>query len=155
MFEGLFGFDSDLYQQVDRMRREMDRLFGDWEGGAGIRSVAAGTYPPINIGVSPERVDVYLFATGLDPDGFDLSIQQNLLTVSGRRVIEYPEGSQVFRRERFSGEFRRVITLPEDVDPEQVQARYRDGILQITVARRAVTRPRKIEVQKESREVNP
>ena len=153
MFESLFGFDDDLFQQVDRMRREMDRLFGGRDEGAGIRSMAAGTYPPINIGVSPERVDVYLFAAGLDPDGFDLSIQQNLLTVSGRRAIDYPEGTQVFRRERFTGAFRRVVTLPEDVDPEQVQARYRDGILQITVARRAVTRPRKIEVETASREV--
>ncbi len=153
MLGSLFGFENDLFRQVDRMRREMDRLFGEWDDGEGIRSVAAGSYPPINIGVSPERVDVYLFAAGLDPDRLDLSIQQNLLTVAGEREITYPDEAQVFRRERFSGGFRRVVTLPEDVDPEQVRARYRDGILQITIGRRSVSRPRKIEVGKESTEV--
>ncbi|HEY3583541.1 MAG TPA: Hsp20/alpha crystallin family protein, partial [Casimicrobiaceae bacterium] len=52
-----------------------------------------------------------------------------------------------YRKERYDGEFRRVITLPDDVDSDRVQASYRDGVLQITVQRREASRPRQISVQ--------
>ncbi|TLY78779.1 MAG: Hsp20/alpha crystallin family protein, partial [Gammaproteobacteria bacterium] len=56
------------------------------------------------------------------------------------------EKATYYRQERFGGEFRRVISLPEDVDPERVEAKYRDGIVQITVHRRESARPRQIEI---------
>jgi HSP20 family protein len=99
------------------------------------------------VGATPERVDVYLFAAGLDPKSLDLSIQQNLLAVSGTRRVPVDEAADYYRRERYDGEFRRVITLPDDVDPERVDAKYRDGVLQITVQRREAARPRQIEVK--------
>lgn len=114
---------------------------------AGIRSVARGTYPPINVGATSERVDVYLFAAGLDPKALDISLQQNLLTVAGERKAQTPENAEYYRQERFSGAFKRVISLPEDVDPDKVDARYEDGILHIAIQRREVARPRQIEVK--------
>jgi len=51
-----------------------------------------------------------------------------------------------YRRERFSGGFRRVITLPEDVDPDKVRASYRDGVLHVMIDRREEVKPRRIEV---------
>ena len=143
----LRGFDNDLYDQFERMRRDMDRLFGDLSGSTGIRSVRAGTFPPINVGASPDQVDVYLFAAGLDPKSLDIQLQQNLLTVSGERKADASENVQVYRQERFQGAFHRVISLPQDVDPDQVSARYRDGVLHIAVRRREEARPRQIEVK--------
>ena len=105
-----------------------------------------GTFPPINVGATPERVDVYLFAAGLDPKSLDISIQKNLLAVSGDRKVPVDESADYYRQERFDGEFRRVITLPDDVDPDRVDAKYRDGVLQITVQRREAARPRQITV---------
>jgi len=147
MFGYLTGFDTDVFDQFDRMRRQMDRMFGDVSRPAGIRSLVAGTFPAVNVGVSEEQVDVYLFAAGIDPKTLNISLQQNLLTVEGERKIEYPEKVQFYRQERFSGKFRRVLTLPEDVDPDQVSAHYRDGVLQISVKRREAVRPRQIEVK--------
>ena len=143
----LTGFDNDLFDQFDRMQRQMDRVFGDVSRPASIRSLAAGTFPAVNVGASEEQVDVYLFAAGIDPKTLNISMQQNLLTVEGERKIDHPEKVQFYRQERFSGKFRRVLTLPEDVDPEQVNAHYRDGVLQITVKRRETVRPRQIEVK--------
>jgi len=143
----LTGFDNDVFGQLEHMRRQMNRMFGDWSGPAGIRSMAAGTFPAINVGASEEQVDVYVFAAGMDPKSLDISLQQNLLTVSGERKIESPENAQLYRQERFSGSFRRVVTLPEDVDTDRVNASYRDGVLQITVQRREAVRPRQIEVK--------
>ncbi|APZ43824.1 Hsp20/alpha crystallin family protein [Acidihalobacter ferrooxydans] len=138
---------SDLFDQFERMRREMDALFSDWSGPRGIRAVAAGTYPAINIGATPKQVDVYVFAAGLDPKTLDVSLEQNLLTVAGERASALPEGAQIYRRERFDGKFKRVITVPEDVDPDRVNAAYRDGVLHITIARKEELQPRRIEVQ--------
>ena len=58
----------------------------------------------------------------------------------------HTQGPTVYAQERFSGPFRRVVSLPEDVDPAQVQAAYRDGILRVTIGKRESSKPRRIEV---------
>lgn len=147
MFGSLFGsVDTSLFDEVRRLESEMDQLFGRGSLPAGIRAMRRGTFPPINVGATPERVDVYLFAAGLDPKSLDIAIQQNLLAVSGERKVAVDEAADYYRQERFDGEFRRVITLPDDVDPDRVEAKYRDGVLQITVQRREAVRPRQITV---------
>ena len=139
-------FQGGLFEELRRFENEMDQLLGQGRGNAGIRTVRRGTFPPINVGASPDRIDVYLFVAGLDTKDLDISIQQNLLVVSGRRNVETRDDADYYRRERFEGEFRRVVTLPDDVDPERVEAKYRDGVLQITVQRRESARPRQISV---------
>lgn len=147
MFGRLTTFNGSLFEDIRRLEEEMDELFGRWPLPAGIRSVAPGTYPPINVGSTPEEVDIYLFASGLDPRTLDISLQQNLLTVSGERKAPVEKYVNYYRRERFDGAFRRVITLPEDVDPDRVDARYHDGVVQIHVKRQEAVRPRQIEVK--------
>ena len=148
MFENLFmSFGSDgIFDEFRRLESQMDQLFRGSSWPAEIRSVQRGTFPPLNIGATPERVDVYVFAAGLDPKSLDLSIQQNLLSVAGSRKVELNENADYYRRERFNGDFRRVISLPDDLDPERVDAKYRDGVLQITIPRRESARPRQITV---------
>ncbi len=147
MFGSLFSsFDRNLFDEFRRLENDMGQLFGRSAWPSGIRAMRRGTFPPINVGATPDRVDVYLFAAGLDPKSLDLSIQQNLLTVSGSRKVPVNESADYYRRERFDGEFRRVISLPDDVDPDRVEAKYRDGVLQITVQRRESARPRQIQV---------
>jgi HSP20 family protein len=148
MFESLFtNFETDsLYDQFRRLENQMDQLFSYSPWPAGIRAVQRGTFPPLNVGSTPERVDVYVFAANLDPKKLDLSIQQNLLSISGTRKVEVDEKAEYYRRERFDGEFRRVVALPDDVDPERVEAKYRDGVLHITIQRHESARPRQITV---------
>lgn len=147
MFGSLTNFEGSVFDDLRRIQQEMEQMFGPRTWPAGIRSVARGTYPPINVGATPERVDVYLFAAGLDPKTLDISIQQNLLTVAGERQVAVPDNVEYYRRERFTGSFKRVISLPEDVDPDKVEAHYSDGILQVSIQRREASRPRQIEVK--------
>ena len=147
MFGSLNGFGDSLLDEFRRMQREMDQFVGGSPWPSSIRAVARGTYPPINIGSTPEQVDVYLFAAGVDTATLDISIQQNLLTVAGDRKLQVEEGADYYRKERYDGGFRRVVTLPEDVDPEQVEAAYRDGVVHVTIRRRESTRPRQITVK--------
>jgi HSP20 family protein len=146
----MFGIPSNmpssLFDELWRFQQEVDELFGGGSPPSGIRSLPRGSFPGVNVGQTPQRVDVYLFASGIDPKSLDISIQQNLLTVAGKRELRVEEEADYYRQERFSGEFRRVISLPEDVDPERVQAKYVDGIVQIAVERRASARPRQIEI---------
>lgn len=146
MFGSLTSFDR-LFEDFRRMEREIDELFGSGLQPPAIRSVARGTFPPTNLGATPEQIDVYLFAAGLDPKNVQMEIQQNLLTVAGERKVPVDEKATYYRQERFSGPFRRVIALPDDVDPDRVEARYRDGILQITARRREAAKPRQITVE--------
>ena len=147
MFVDLTNFGGSLFEQFRRLEEEMDELYGRRRFPAGIRSVARGTYPPINVGATPEQVDVYLFAAGLDPKTLDMSIQQHLLTIAGERKSPPQEDADYYRRERFDGAFRRLITLPDDVDPDQIEAHYRDGVLQIHIKRSEASRKRQIEVK--------
>lgn len=147
MFADLTNFGGGLFDEFRRLQDEMEGLYGRWPMPAGIRSVVRGTYPPINVGATPEQVDVYVFAAGLDTKTLDISLQQNLLTVSGERRAPANAEVNYYRKERFDGAFRRLVTLPDDVDPDRVEARYRDGVLEIHIKRREATRPRQIEVK--------
>lgn len=100
----------------------------------------------MNIGVTPENVEIYFFAAGLDPKSLDISVQQNVLTVSGERRIAPQDDRSWYRNERYDGAFRRVVSLPEDVEPGRITAQYRDGILHITAGRSEAAKPRKIEI---------
>lgn len=146
----MFGIPSNMpssvFDELWRLQQEVDELFGSWTSPLGIRSLPRGSFPPVNVGQTPERVEVYLFAPGIDPKSLDISIQQNLLMVSGKRELRAEAAADYYRQERFSGEFRRVVSLPEDVDADRVQAKYVDGIVQIGVQRRESARPRQIEI---------
>lgn len=149
MFEDLMALERSLWDDFRRLEREMDALFAPGWGRTSIRAVARGSFPAINVGVTPEAARVYIFVPGLDMNTLDLSIQRNLLTISGERKVAEPKsGKQAgyHLRERFSGGFRRVIGLPEDVDPDQVSAVYRNGILHVTIGKREAAKPRQIQV---------
>src|SRR5579872_622717 len=119
MFGTTTNMPSSVFDELWRLQQEVDELFGSWSSPLGIRSLPRGSFPAVNVGQTAERVDVYLFAPGIDPKSLDISIQQNLLTVSGKRELKTDEQTEFYRQERFSGEFRRVISLPEEVDHER------------------------------------
>jgi HSP20 family protein len=147
MFFDLPFVESPLFAEFRRLRQDMDDLFGSstpWTGG--IRSLPPGTFPAINVGSTAEGVTVYLFAPGIDPKSLDIQLQQNVLSVSGERQVPTEENATYYRQERFSGSFRRVIALPDDVDADKVEASYRDGIVQITVQRHESAKPRQIQI---------
>ena len=101
----------------------------------------------MNIAIEEDKVHVLVFAPGIDPDNFDVSIVGNVLTVRGTREMpETPEGSHVLVKERIDGQFIRTMVLPDDVDPQRIEAQSRDGVLWIQVMRQEATRPRKIPI---------
>lgn len=149
MFERITPYEDSLLSQFRRLEQDLDDFFGGgtWTGSRNIRSFASGTFPGVNVGATPDSVTVYLFAPGIDPKSLDTSIQQNFLSVSGERRLPAQKDATHYRQERFGGAFRRIVTLPDDVDPERVDARYVDGVVQIKIGRRESARPRQIQIQ--------
>ncbi|MCH4565359.1 MULTISPECIES: Hsp20/alpha crystallin family protein [Halomonas] len=151
MFDDLRRFDTGPFQGLDWFRQLMDEFFP--EGGvADIRAVPRGSYPMINVGRTDDAVRVYVFAAGLSPSDLEISIQDNVLTLRGKReaLPPEPEGDSrrpYFRRERFDGEFARSIALPEGLDADLSEARFHDGIFEIHLPKREELKPRRIEIK--------
>lgn len=137
-------FPRDLFAELDRLQREMARGF-DWS--PSIRGFARG-FPAMNVGSTPRSVEVYVFVPGVDPASLEVQIEKGVLSIAGeRRPDEVPEKSAIHIDERFDGRFRRVVTLPDDIDANAVTARCRDGVLHISLARKEATQARRITVQ--------
>ena len=147
MFTNLRFRESPLFGEFHRLEQELDEFLAGatpWVGG--IRSLPPGTFPAVNVAASGDAVTVYLFAPGIDAKALQISLQQNVLSVSGQREIAQAKDATYYRNERFAGAFRRVITLPEDIDPDKVDASYRDGIVEIRLQRLESSKPRQIEI---------
>ncbi|MBU0501259.1 MAG: Hsp20/alpha crystallin family protein [Gammaproteobacteria bacterium] len=147
MFTGMNDIDGDLLEQFRHLEREMDSLYGPGLTPAALRATAGRGFPAINVGATADQIDIYLFAPGIDPKAVEISIQQNVLMVSGERRVITETGADYYRKERYDGPFRRVLTLPDGVNPDKVEARYREGVLHITIGRLETAKPRRIEVK--------
>ena len=140
-------FPRDLFAEFDRLQREVSTLFDETPS---IRGLGRGGYPALNVGTSPEGVEIYAFAPGLDPASIEIDLDRGVLTLAGERKRQVPASdakTTVHLEERFGGRFRRVLSLPDDIDPESVNARYTDGVLHVSVKRREAAQPRRIAVQ--------
>ncbi|WP_225784398.1 Hsp20/alpha crystallin family protein [Xenophilus sp. Marseille-Q4582] len=137
----------DLFAELDRLQRHMQRAL---DLSPSIRGFARDGFPALNVGGTPQTLEIYAFAPGVDASTLEVGLERGLLTIAGERQTELPDEqskSAVHIHERFRGRFSRTLSLPDDADPEQVSARLRDGILHITVQRRASAQPRRITVQ--------
>lgn len=135
------------FDDFEELRREMDALMQSSLGPTSIRAPARGAFPAVNVGVGPETVDVYLLLPGLDPEKLDVSLHDQVLTVSGERPADAPEEGRAHLRERFSGAFSRSVTLPDEIDRERSSAQYTNGVLRVSFGRRSEARTRRIEVK--------
>jgi HSP20 family protein len=150
MYPSLTTFSGDLFAEFDAIHRQIGRLFGleDWP--SSIRAAARGAFPALNMGTTDEAVEIYAFAPGLDPAKIEVCVDKGLLIISGERASELAggtEGSSIHAAERFAGSFRRVVTLPAEVDASRVEASYNNGVLHIVVPKNEVKKLRKIEVK--------
>jgi len=145
----MYDLSDTLFGELERVQRYFDDMMGTGRA-ASIRSVAPGAFPAVNVGNTPTSVEVYAFAPGIDPAKLELTLDRGVLVLSGERPSEQHERSSEgysYTRERPVGRFRRAISLPDDIDPSGVEARYQDGVLRVSVNRRAEAQPQRITIQ--------
>jgi HSP20 family protein len=139
-------FPRDLIAEMAHLQRQMEQLF---DPDASIRGFGSGSFPAMNIGATPHSLEIYAFVPGLDPDKIELTVEPGVLTLSGERADTLATNRQeatVHLHERFAGGFKRVISLPDDIDPDGVSAQVRDGMLHISIKRRHEAQPKRISV---------
>ena len=144
MYRSLHPYD--VITEIDRLQREMQQSFNT---SPSIRGMARGGFPAMNVGGTAQSVEIYAFAPGVDPGSIEVNMENGVLTIEGERKDAMPaqdEKATVHISERFTGRFRRVVTLPDDVDPNAVEAQCRDGVLHISIKRREAAPPRRIAI---------
>lgn len=145
MYRSLFR--RDLFAELDRLQREMQQAF---DISPSIRGFGRGGFPALNVGGTPQSVEIYAFAPGLEPASLNVNLDRGVLTISGERKASLPaadEKAAVHINERFAGRFSRVVSLSDDVDPNAVSADYTDGVLHVSAKRRESAQPRRITIE--------
>jgi len=126
--------EHDLFANFERMRREMDELFGDVFDRTGLAPTRRGGFSPavdVFYQGDPPRAVVQAELAGIDPDELTLEIEGRELVIAGHRRPDDAEGRLYQQLEIDFGPFRRVIPLGAEVIPSQARATYTDGILRI------------------------
>jgi HSP20 family protein len=141
-------FPRDLFAEFDRLQRDMSGVF---DYSPAIRGIGRGGYPALNVGSTPTGVEVFAFAPGIEPASIEIHLDRGVLTISGERKAATPAASDakttLHINERFAGRFRRVVSMPDDIDPASVSAGFRDGVVRVSAQRKVAAQPRRIEVQ--------
>lgn len=135
-----FPFDS-----LSQLQAELDRFFGKPLVNFGLSG--ASVYPLVNVFTDANGLVVRAEVPGIPADKLSVQVESGQLSISGERPAPATENGGVHRRERQFGRFSRTLQLPPDVDPEQVTAECRNGVLTVRLSKHAAAKPRQISVR--------
>jgi HSP20 family protein len=137
-------FGSTFDEPATRLRSEVDTLFDRFFGGDGGSLAPAWTGVPVAMWEDEDHIYIEAELPGATEKDIDVTVHNGLLFIRGeRRPVE---GRNYLYNGRLFGRFERVITLPEAVDAENVQARLADGLLSIELSKSPAAKPKKVTV---------
>jgi HSP20 family protein len=131
------------------LRDDLNSLFElpFWSSIARQGQLFSGWSPALDLYQNNDNVVAVIELPGMRREDIDISLHDGVLTIAGERHSSLGEGENAERTERFSGKFRRSITLPTRVDVKKVSASYRDGILTVTLRKAEEAKPKQIQVK--------
>lgn len=138
------------YMPVDSLFGELDRLFDGLLGQDEARGLdpAPSVRPSMDICGDEKQYTITVEVPGVDAESLRVDLEKNVLTIQGEKKSVHEEKSggengnySFYRMERSYGSFKRVLSLPEDVDAESIKADQKDGVLTITLPRKAELLP--------------
>jgi HSP20 family protein len=136
---------TDPFDALLGLQRALEaRQASDWLQDA---TASRGPFPPINVFQQEEDILAIVELPGVKKEELNLQVKENTIRIWGKKTIEYPEPLSVHRRERVSGEFDRTLSIPVQIDPDRVQAEYRDGVLALLLPRAEADKPRTINIK--------
>jgi len=136
-----------LLDLQDRINRMFDEFFRDfslvpWTGDR------LEWLPALDVSETDDAVQVTAELPGVDPNEVDISLSEDVLTISGEKKAEREEkGRDYHRIERAFGSFTRSVRLPAAVDPDKVEATFKDGVLTINLPKREEAKTRKVKIE--------
>lgn len=140
-----WGLGRSAFDDLYRMRRDMDRLVGALSSGPSAR-VSSGVFPAINLTEDKENYYVRAELPGLSADELDIQVTGRNLSIAGERKIA-AEDAKYHRRERDAGKFSRIIGLPGEIDSGKVEAGLVNGVLKITIPKAEAAKPKQITIK--------
>ena len=142
----LWGWSG--FNRLTSLRDEINHLFASTFANGGCSDVFNSWVPALDVYEDLDNLVVRAEVPGMKKEDINISLEKNVLTVSGeRRNEKMSEGSETSREERFFGRFTRSITLPKQVNANAVKATYKDGILTVTLPKAEEAKPKQIEVK--------
>jgi HSP20 family protein len=145
----------DPFRDLRSLQDEVNRLFStNLSRAFGDEGIARGAWMP-NVDIYENKDQIVLEAElpGMNREDFDLSIENNIITLRGERRFEKKDESDNYHRvERAYGTFTRSFTLPQTVSAEGANAEYKNGVLRVTLPKREEVKARRIEVKGETEE---
>jgi HSP20 family protein len=127
----------------DRINRVFDDMFPEGREEAGFFDWR----PMVDTYEKDDAIVVKAELPGVDKEDISIDVNNNVLTIKGERKHDDEVKEENYhRRERFYGHFQRAFTLPDNVDAEKIDAKYNDGVLEVTVPKTEETRAKKIPI---------
>jgi HSP20 family protein len=142
---GYSDFDRTI-QLMEQLRRRMDRVFEGVDSEENLPGELS-SFPPTNVYDTGKGFRYELEVPGVSEKDVNITLTQDVLTVTGERKSDAPEGYSVHRQERRPYKFSRSFKLPARVNPDQCSATVKDGILRVTLEKAAEVQPRQISVR--------
>jgi HSP20 family protein len=145
MMEGtMIATFADPFDALFNLQRALEgRLASDWLHD---QTTSQGPFPPINVFQQGDDILAIIELPGVAKDSLSVQAKENTIRIAGKKVVTYPEGVSIHRRERTFGEFDRTLSLPIQLDPDRIKAEYRDGILALFLPRSERDKPRSIKI---------
>jgi HSP20 family protein len=143
----------DPFRDLRTLQEEVNRLFtGSMPRAFDDEGIARGAWSPsVDIYENKEQIVLEAELPGMKRDDFDLSVENNIITLRGQRQFEKQDESDNYHRvERSYGSFTRSFTLPNTVTAEGANAEYKNGVLRVTLPKREETKARRIEIKAEN-----
>ena len=143
----MFGYTRDFDRTLslmEQLRRRMDRVFDDFDHGV---EPTAASFPRTNFYDTGSGFLLTLDVPGLSEKNLNLTLTNDVLTVSGSRKVDAPEGYSAHRQERAPYQFSRSYALPAKVNAERVSAVLENGVLMIALEKAPEVKPRQISVR--------
>jgi HSP20 family protein len=137
----------DPFASLTGLQEEMNRLFDTSLRRFGSRAAEGAFLPACDMVEEKDHLLVRMDLPGLRKEDVNVSLQEGVLTVKGERKIEDAKDANYYLRERVAGSFTRVIELPVAVNAGKIDARFRDGVLEITLPKAEEAKPKQIEVK--------
>jgi HSP20 family protein len=139
----------DPFRDLRTLQEEVNRLFStNLTRAFGDEGIGRGAWAPsVDIYENKDQIVLEAELPGMKQEDFDLSIENNVITIRGERKFEKTDETDNYHRvERSYGSFTRSFTLPQTVSSEGANAEYNNGVLRVTLPKREETKPRRIQV---------
>lgn len=135
---------ADPFDALVDWQRALDSVrFSDWFG---TRTASGGAFPPINVFRKDDDMVLVAEIPGIDKSKVDIQVKNNQIRIRGKKDIGREDNIGIHRRERSSGEFDRVLTLPAEIDADKVTAEYQNGVLAVFLPRAESDKPRSVSI---------